>query len=1066
MMDAYRFEVFATSTQLRWFDQVGTMRDRSLDRAEITMFAEDVDNRYRAQAPGADLAELGRELYRWLDGPTERWLAQARDRLRSMVVHIDVHDRLRQLPWELMHDGAGYLAVHPARPICPVRLVSKREGDGRVPANRPLRILFMASSPDGVIPALDYEHEESLILRAGGDLVDLVVEESGSLEGLASVVKHEGNGYFDVLHLSGHAMLGLDGPRFLLETDTGELDAVSADQIADAINGRWPSLVFLSGCQTGSSADGGAFASMAESLVDAGAPAVLGWALPVGDLAASQLAATLYGELAVGASLDHAVTTARRALEAANSRYWHLLRLYTDRSKLAPFVTPPGAIHRELLRRREPTIEFLDRESKIPVAGFDSYVGRRRVLQSCLKALRNKEAGSSVQLLLLHGMGGLGKSTLAARVLLRMRALYTVVVGRLDEAVIINRMQDLSSDLTTISAINQTFATPGLTLEQRLRSLFDGALASTPCVFVFDDFEVNLEPDGRGYVCSAEALEVVRAVCGAIASTASPSRVLITSRYNFPLPDSIRRHLQPFIALQGADLDKKLRNTANLRPGSPTPPALRDHAIAAAAGIPRLIEWLDKVLGDDQTDHHRVVAAIDGRQEEFRESILAQTLLDAQAPETRRFLALAAIYEIPVPTVALSAISPNTPIDTALRRSVAVGLIDVVRNVAANEDRYLVSSLLKPLLTKVDEALSEADRATSVALGARALYARWVVVPMPSEAELLEVFRLGELARDEEIVRVVGDGLADWWIHSARFREVDALTRRSLEVQDGPGVLLYAGWSRSVLGLPLKAINMYSRRLVHMRTSGERAGEAATLSNIGVVYNGLGQSEIALEYFNQALLILRDLDDHAAEATTLNNIGQAHAGLGYRNQALGYFNQALATVRDLGDRAGEAVILNNIALCYNKLGLRDDALGYYNRALSIFRDLRDRSGETIALGNIGSVLNDIGQRYKALDYYNKALPIRRDIGDRTGEAATLNNIASFITSSDNQTKPSTTTTKRSPSNETSATAQAKPQPSTTSAPSITSSDNQTKPSTTTTKHSPSNETSATAQAKP
>lgn len=56
-----------------------------------------------------------------------------------------------------------------------------------------------------------------------------------------------------------------------------------------------------------------------------------------------------------------------------------------------------------------------------------------------------------------------------------------------------------------------------------------------------------------------------------------------------------------------------------------------------------------------------------------------------------------------------------------------------------------------------------------------------------SEVELLEVFRLGEAARDETVVRVVGDRLAGRWLAVSRVHEVADLTTRSLEVQVSAG---------------------------------------------------------------------------------------------------------------------------------------------------------------------------------------------------------------------------------------------------------------------------------------
>ncbi|MBA2495628.1 MAG: tetratricopeptide repeat protein [Acidimicrobiia bacterium] len=137
---------------------------------------------------------------------------------------------------------------------------------------------------------------------------------------------------------------------------------------------------------------------------------------------------------------------------------------------------------------------------------------------------------------------------------------------------------------------------------------------------------------------------------------------------------------------------------------------------------------------------------------------------------------------------------------------------------------------------------------------------------MASEVELLEVFRLGALAGDGEIVRVVGDRLAGAWIARSRFREVEILTGRSLVVQRSAGTLGWRGRAQLVMGRPREAIDLYEERLVLVRRDGDRAGEAATLNNIGGVYVGLGDRARALGYYDEALSIAREVGDRAGEA--------------------------------------------------------------------------------------------------------------------------------------------------------------------------------------------------------
>jgi hypothetical protein len=117
-------------------------------------------------------------------------------------VRIAAGRRLRHLPWELVARDGSYLTVSESVPLLPVRAAGSVAAPGAVvtPHNRPLRVLFMASSPEGVEPVLSYEAEEAGILAATADTgTELIIEESGTVEGLRFTAESYGPGYFDVL---------------------------------------------------------------------------------------------------------------------------------------------------------------------------------------------------------------------------------------------------------------------------------------------------------------------------------------------------------------------------------------------------------------------------------------------------------------------------------------------------------------------------------------------------------------------------------------------------------------------------------------------------------------------------------------------------------------------------------------------------------------------------------------------------------------------------------------------------------------------------------------------------
>ena len=689
-MREVRFEIFPQTSEqslLRFYGPDGQMvGSRPLPKVEVDRFVAEVEAEYRTVSP--DLAALGRRLYAWLDGPTERWLATARQGPPGLAIHIDGEERLRHLPWELIQEGGAFLSALPASPLTPVRRVPAA-GREIVVANRPLRLLLMACSPEGVLPVLEYEREEAMILEATRrSSVELEVEESGSLEGLGERIESVGAGYFDVFHLSGHADVADGQPVFLMETDTGSPRLVEAEAIANAFSGSWPALVFLSGCRTGQAVAQEALPSLCERLVAAGAPVVLGWSLPVGDTAASVAAAELYHHLTAGKAIDEAVARARAALHKVPSVYWHLLRLYTGKSPLGALVTPPATPGRtRFFLFRQASQEFLDVGAKSEVCPRERFVGRRRAIQRCLKVLRSLEGDDLYREgVLLHGMGGLGKSSLAARLCDRMRGHRRLVwVGELNETQFLHGLGGKLDDPEAIAFLND----PLLSLRQRLGRLLETSLSMRPALFVLDDFEQNVEKDADGSpqldsqgrsILEPAALAVLTSLLSAIRDTGSASRVLVTCRYQFPLPGPASLYPEELESFRGADLAKKLAALPSLSPEARTDPAIRERATELAAGNPRLLERLSTVLADERTDHEAVLSALEASAEKFREDVLLRKLLELQAPEGRVLLARLAVYGLPVGRAGVDAVADGLPVDPYLQRAIAVGLAQLPRS--------------------------------------------------------------------------------------------------------------------------------------------------------------------------------------------------------------------------------------------------------------------------------------------------------------------------------------------------------------------------------------------------
>jgi tetratricopeptide (TPR) repeat protein len=204
-------------------------------------------------------------------------------------------------------------------------------------------------------------------------------------------------------------------------------------------------------------------------------------------------------------------------------------------------------------------------------------------------------------------------------------------------------------------------------------------------------------------------------------------------------------------------------------------------------------------------------------------------------------------------------------------------------------------------------------------------------------------------------------------------------------------------WS---LGRMEHAREYYEWALSLSRVSANRREEAWAISNIGRIYADLGSKQKALEFYEDALKIHKEVGRRGGESTTLTDMGWVYYDFGEMDQAREYYEQALSIRREINDRYGEASALNSLGRVYANLEQLDTARRYHEEALAICREVRDRRGEGWSLNSLGRVYHSAGQKEQARHYLEKALEIRREIGDRRGEAATLSNLGLLLATMD------------------------------------------------------------------
>ena len=956
-----------------------------LNLAEIQELLEAERVNYTEQNPR--LVEFGQRLFNWLDG-SGRWLSRLIDGQsdRLMVLAIDCSQGLAILPWETLHDGQQFLidGVNPT--IVPVRWIAKKENlPTEALPERPLQVLFMATAPEDVEPVLAFEVEESLILQATAGMgLDLRVEESGCLTELKALWGRLG-GNFDVFHLSGHAGITSGEkvePVFITESETGECVYATAQDLAQVFQPRFPALIFLSGCRTGQGMANQAetaVSSMAEQLIQQGAIAVLGWGLPVFDRTAILAAMALYQGLAEGRPLPEALALTYTALRQQKVTDWHLLRLYVRGNGIGALVAPPGDV---IYERSQPQQLFLDPlTQQVRVAAPDEFVGRRRILQAGLRQLRQKRG------LLLYGLGGVGKSTIAARLLERLRGYERLVIHRgLDEDKLISLLSQYCQTET-----GQGILSEKLPLRQRLSKFLKSGLnqPKEQLIFVLDDFEANLQARGESWVLTTGSAPIFEALLEAIAQSPLAHRLLITCRYQFELEPKLQRYFlaKQVQALRGADLTKKCQRLPSFSTDSTVEADLRDQAQAIADGNPRLLEWLDLLLQQsDYLDMTSILAEMRGKEQEFLEDILAEQLLAQQSAAFRQLLALGLIFRVPVPQAALAAVWEGADLERCLERGRALGLIEVFERPNALPT-YRVPRLLAGLV------VLPGDGEVFAKVGAEVLHHLWWESDYQySEEQALEIHRLALVGKAGEIAVKIADRLTGQWNSKSRFWEVVKVCEETLEIISDYRIWMRLAWAEDDLGEIGKCLEHYQNAL-HLCPEEDIKTRASIIHNLAIVLAKTGEIDQAIALYQHSLELNEKIGDVQGKAATLHQLAGLYANQGEIDQAIALYQQSLEITEKTGNVQYKAATLHQLARIYANQGEIDQAITLYQQSLELKEKIGDVQGKAATLHQLARIYADQGEIDQAIALYQQSLEIKEKIGDVQGKAATLHEIA-------------------------------------------------------------------------
>ena len=236
---------------------------------------------------------------------------------------------IRGLPWEYIRE--------PKRG-CPnnrrtiVRVIPTVGPQLPAPRSRKdiARVLLVAADPIG-LRGVDWQQIRDTLQREYGShmgTLKLDVIESADRNNLVMSLL---NADFDIVHFSCHGDIYKGENRLILvNRKGGGPDYISAAELGRVLGGRGTRLVVLSACSTSQPGAVDDFASIAETLIAEGVPAVVANQAPVLNKTVAVFVGQIYRELLSSGNIDKAVTAGRVALSLAlkDSPEWGIPTLH------------------------------------------------------------------------------------------------------------------------------------------------------------------------------------------------------------------------------------------------------------------------------------------------------------------------------------------------------------------------------------------------------------------------------------------------------------------------------------------------------------------------------------------------------------------------------------------------------------------------------------------------------------------------------------------------------------------------------------------------------------------
>ena len=946
----------------------------------------------------------------------------------------EVATLLLGLPWELLHDGKGYL-FQGAKPTRVRRRLPFTEPRDVPVVDPPIRILLVTARPED--DACGYiDHRASALplveaMEALPGLVKIHVLSPPTFDALGRELKRafDAREPYHVVHFDGHGVydktVGLGALCFEHPDDVNKLvnrrhvtvyteDRPGISGLGPLLRDHRIPLVFLEACQTAQAEK--ASESVASELLKVGVASVVAMSHSVLVETARRFVEAFYQALAAGKRVGDAMLAGQRALKDDTRRGrifgadelrledWFVPVLFQEKGDPQLFTQAPT---RQTVEDFQAALTT--RLGDLPPPPETGFIGRSRELLALQRLLRcgtglQPACGTGLQPVsdngptyaVIRGQGGEGKTALVAefaRWMVRShqmhRAAFVSVEG-LEKNITESVLDKLGHQLVKANFSTQADCKGDVgKAEQEIVRV----LREQPTLVVMDNMESILLPplvaEATPEALTAEAREELKtllALCDRLLKVGD-TRLVFTSREALPAPFDAARHRRELHQLDKADAVKLVERVLNVDGGDGT--AGTAGGGGAAAPTEAAQEEIERLV-EAVHCHARTLALLAPSLRASGVEATHVSLVELMAEMQKQ------VEEFPPKDPRRREQSLFASVELSLRRMSP-----------ANRDRARVLGVFHGGVDLDVLRAMMVRRESTLKRWLRRLWPKkerlvWEARDVPSLAD--DVVRTGLATPNRYDHLTLNPALCPYLRGRLESAEREALTARWVAAMGAYADFLYqqqfknaeVAATLTVLELP----NVFALLDLVQKAGDPEATIALATSLYGLLHM-LGKPRL-LERVGQvrdaAAAALGDAGNHARFEAACTRIEQQLAG-GQLREALGGAKQLLARARAAGDQAYPgadcdlAMAHFTLARVLKHAGASEHALPLLDEARQRFEAAEEREPgcgaarmASVCFADRGDCLRDLGRLDEAAAAYEESIRRAEQLGDKRGVA--------------------------------------------------------------------------------